>query len=130
MGGCNPRSAKVVLTNFIILAIFGHFLALLAPLALLALLALLVPLALLALLAPCGWSWWNRMGGCKPRSAQVVLTNFWLREFSRGPFKVTIEKSRGGRFSLNRNWDLGWIWASLATFDFWHRMKLKKYFFS
>ena len=26
-------------------------------------------------------------------------------------FKVIIEKSHGGRFLWNRNWDLGWIWA-------------------
>ena len=25
--------------------------------------------------------------------------------------KVIIEKSRGGKFFWNRNWDLGWIWA-------------------
>ena len=31
--------------------------------------------------------------------------------------KVIIEKSCGGRFSWNRNWDLGWIWAS------WHYWK-------
>ena len=67
--------------------------------------------------------------------------------------KVIIEKLRGGRFLWNRNWDLGWIWAGLATFEasffmfsrakkellkilhcrqwkhFWHRMKLKKIFF-
>ena len=31
--------------------------------------------------------------------------------------KDIIEKSRGGRFLWNRNWDLGWIWAGLATFE-------------
>ena len=31
--------------------------------------------------------------------------------------KVIIEKSRGGRFLWNRNWDLGWIWAD------WHYWK-------
>ena len=31
--------------------------------------------------------------------------------------KVIIEKSSGGRFLWNRNWDLGWIWAGLATFE-------------
>ena len=31
--------------------------------------------------------------------------------------RVIIEKSRGGRFLWNRNWDLGWIWNSLATFE-------------
>ena len=31
--------------------------------------------------------------------------------------KVIIEKSRGRRFLWNRNWDLGWIWAGLATFE-------------
>ena len=31
--------------------------------------------------------------------------------------KVIIEKSRGGRFLWNRNWDLGWIWAG------WHYWK-------
>ena len=31
--------------------------------------------------------------------------------------KVIIEKSRGGRFLWNRNWDLGWIWAGSATFE-------------
>ena len=31
--------------------------------------------------------------------------------------KVIIEKSRGWRFLWNRNWDLGWIWAGLATFE-------------
>ena len=30
--------------------------------------------------------------------------------------KVIIEKSRGGRFLWNRNWDLGWIWAEWPTF--------------
>ena len=62
--------------------------------------------------------------------------------------KVIREKSRGGRFLWNKNWDLGWIWASSATFEagffifpwakknfkkhfrrwkhFWHRIKLKK----
>ena len=36
--------------------------------------------------------------------------------------KVIIEKSRGGRFLWNRNWDLGWIWAGSATFhvSIWH----------
>ena len=65
--------------------------------------------------------------------------------------KVIIEKSRGGRFLWNRNWDLGWIWAGSATMKpvffmflwakkyfqkhcrrwkhFWHNLKLKKYFF-
>ena len=31
--------------------------------------------------------------------------------------KVIREKSRGGRFLWNRNWDLGWIWAGSATFE-------------
>ena len=31
--------------------------------------------------------------------------------------KVIIEKSRGGRFLLNRHWDFGWIWAG------WHYWK-------
>ena len=31
--------------------------------------------------------------------------------------KVIIEKSRGWRFLWNRNSDLGWIWAGLATFE-------------
>ena len=31
--------------------------------------------------------------------------------------KVIREKSRGGRFIWNKNWDLGWIWASSATFE-------------
>ena len=31
--------------------------------------------------------------------------------------KVIIEKSRGGRFLRNKNWYLGWIWAS------WHYWK-------
>ena len=30
--------------------------------------------------------------------------------------KVIIEKSRGGRFLWNRNWNLGWIWAKWPTF--------------
>ena len=30
--------------------------------------------------------------------------------------KVIIEEFRGGRFSWNRNWDLGWIWAKWLTF--------------
>ena len=33
--------------------------------------------------------------------------------------KVIREKSRSGRFLWNRNWDLGWIWAS------WHYRKKK-----
>ena len=33
------------------------------------------------------------------------------------PFKVIIEKYRGGRFLWNRNWDLSWIWAG------WHYWK-------
>ena len=36
---------------------------------------------------------------------------------SLGHAKVIIEKSRGGRFLWNRNRDLGWIWAGLATFE-------------
>ena len=31
--------------------------------------------------------------------------------------KVIREKSRGGRFLWNKNWDLGWIWAGSATFE-------------
>ena len=31
--------------------------------------------------------------------------------------KAIIEKSRGGRFLWNRNWDLGWIWDGSATFE-------------
>ena len=48
--------------------------------------------------------------------------------------KIIIEKSRSKRFLWNRNWDLGWIWAGLATFEacfhcrrwkyFWHKMNL------
>ena len=30
--------------------------------------------------------------------------------------KVIREKSRGGRFLWNKNWNLGWIWAGSATF--------------
>ena len=30
---------------------------------------------------------------------------------------VIIHKSRSEQFLWNRNWDLGWIWASLATFE-------------
>ena len=45
-----------------------------------------------------------------------VLLNFFLA-FSFFWPTVIIEKSRGGRFLWNRNWDLGWIWAGLATFE-------------
>ena len=31
--------------------------------------------------------------------------------------EVIREKSRGGRFLWNKNWDLGWIWAGSATFE-------------
>ena len=31
--------------------------------------------------------------------------------------KVIWEKSRGGKFLWNKNWDLGWIWAGSATFE-------------
>ena len=37
------------------------------------------------------------------------------RKFGLVWTKVIIEKSRGGRFFWNRNWDLGWIWAGSAT---------------
>ena len=38
------------------------------------------------------------------------------RELGQNVIKV-IEKSLGGRFFWNRNWDLGWIWAG------WHYWK-------
>ena len=39
--------------------------------------------------------------------------------------KVIIEKSRGGRFLWNRNWNLGWIWACL---HYWKKKDLGQFF--
>ena len=41
--------------------------------------------------------------------------------FSLAWIKVIIEKSHGGRFLWNRNWDLGWIWAG------WHYWKKQQF---
>ena len=38
-------------------------------------------------------------------------------DFRVGSYKVIREKSCGGRFLWNKNWDLGWIWAGSATFE-------------
>ena len=48
--------------------------------------------------------------------------SFFQKDYNRGGDllyrgKPIIEKSHGGRFLWNRNWDLGWIWARLATFE-------------
>ena len=54
----------------------------------------------------------------QPASAlvQCIRSGFWVpSNFVR--IKVIIEKSRFGIFLWNRNWDLGWIWARLATFE-------------
>ena len=48
-------------------------------------------------------------------------------------FKVIIEKSRGGIFSWNRDWDLGWIWADWQYWKKGSRLdyeQLLKVFFS
>ena len=37
--------------------------------------------------------------------------------------KVIIEKWRGGRFSWNRNWDSGWVWAAQRTPAFYCQTK-------
>ena len=59
--------------------------------------------------------------------------SFFQKDYNRGGDllyrgKPIIEKSHGGRFLWNRNWDLGWILASLATFGdcFFHVFMGKK----
>ena len=50
-------------------------------------------------------------------SINVIIYLYQIRPV----YKVIIEKSRDGRFLLNRNWDLGWIWAG------WHYWKKKTF---
>ena len=51
-------------------------------------------------------------------------------QFTRpsGIGKVIIEKSRGGRFLLNRNWDLGWtLWSILTWITLFNSLFDMKY---
>ena len=45
------------------------------------------------------------------------ISFFFLYCIAICPTKVIREKSHGGRFLWNKNWDLGWIWAGSATFE-------------
>ena len=92
--------------------------------------------------------WWTMHGN--------TIKNIFIKNgdsfitFCLHTYKVILEKSRGEIFLWNRNWDLGWTMASLATFEagffmfswarffqkhcwqwkhFKHRLKSKRFFF-
>ena len=52
---------------------------------------------------------------------RIQTTTYTLQMVFGGNWSAGIkfirEKSCGGRFLWNKNWDLGWIWAGSATFE-------------
>ena len=70
-----------------------------------------------------GWCQLNFFRHLSPRQAGprnciqfcTVLLLYCWKPWTNTP-KVIIEKSRGGRFLWNRNWDLGWIWTGFFMF--------------
>ena len=56
----------------------------------------------------------------RPQSKSIKLIKSCRNsiKLNTSNIKFIIEKSRGGRFFWNRNWDLGWIWAG------WHYWKI------
>ena len=56
---------------------------------------------------------------------ELLLLLLRETEQKQAECKVIIEKSRGGRFFWNRNWDLGWIWAD---WEYWKKKDLGRLF--